>query len=69
MKNPAPVNDARELQDITGRLQQAITIIGEERAKKLAIDNFDTAIEKLKPKQLEQLIKLIGMELDKEAAL
>jgi hypothetical protein len=64
-----PVDAAKELQEISGKLQMAITIIGEDCAKKLVADNFNTSIEKLKPKQLEQLIKLINMELDKEAAL
>ncbi|MFA5714945.1 MAG: hypothetical protein WC998_04355 [Candidatus Paceibacterota bacterium] len=62
-------DDAKELQDIAGKLQKAISIIGEEQAKKIAADNFGTTIEKLKPKQLEQLNKLIAMEMDKEAAL
>ena len=64
-----PVNDAKDLQDVVGRLQIAISMIGEESLKKIIADNFNTTIEKLKPKQLEQLIKLISMELDKEAAL
>lgn len=65
-----PVDNAKELQEITGNLQKAISLIGEEQAKKIASDNFGTAIEKLKPKQLEQLNKLISMELDKgDAAL
>jgi hypothetical protein len=62
-------DDAKELQDVVGRLQKAISMIGEDSVKKLVADNFNTTIEKLKPKQLEQLNKLINMELDKEAAL
>jgi len=64
-----PVDAAKELHEISGQLQMAISIIGVDCAKKLVADNFNTTIEKLKPKQLEQLIKLINMELDKEAAL
>jgi hypothetical protein len=63
-------DDAKNLQDVVGKLQTAISMIGEDSVKKLVADNFNGAtIEKLKPKQLEQLIKLINMELDKEAAL
>lgn len=64
-----PIDNAKNLQEITGKLQKAISIIGEDRAKAIAAENFDLPIEKLKPKQLEQLNKLISMELDKEAAL